>query len=240
MPTVNLGGSGLRILDPSLRREVGVDELYLHENQLTGLPEWLAELTELRILDLSHQPLKALPDLARLEQLEFLYVSDLAITELPATLGELSSLLYLGATDNGLTSVPDSLGRLGNLIELRLYGNRLTGLPDTYGDLAKLRELHLDRNAIERLPATFDQLTELRVLSLRANALSDFPVQLSRLANLRHLDLRANRLTQLPDLPPDAFPALEKLDLRWLDVPVVPEWVHGLRRRGCAVYRTAA
>jgi Leucine-rich repeat (LRR) protein len=240
MPTVNLGASGLQFLDSALRQRAGIDELYLHENALTELPEWLAEFTDLRILDLSHQPLKAIPDLGRLKQLEFLYVSDLAIAELPATLGDLSSLLYLGATDNDLTSVPDSLGRLGNLIELRLYGNRLTELPEAYGDLAQLRELHLDRNAIERLPATFDQLTELRVLSLRANALTDFPVQLSRLPHLRQLDLRANRLIRLPDLPSDAFPALEKLDLRWLDLPAVPEWVHNLRHRGCAVYRTAA
>ncbi|MGY4772588.1 leucine-rich repeat domain-containing protein [Kribbella sp. CWNU-51] len=239
MPTVNLGGAGLQVLDSGLRQQAGVDELYLHENQLTELPEWLGELTELRILDLSHQPLKALPDLGRLQRLEFLYVSDLAITELPPTLGALTSLLYLGATDNGMTSVPESLGRLGNLIELRLYGNRLTELPESYGDLANLRELHLDRNAIDRLPATFDQLTELRILSLRANALTDFPVQLSRLPHLRHLDLRANHLTYLPDLPPNAFPALEKLDLRWLSLPAVPEWIHNLHDRGCAVYRTA-
>lgn len=240
MPTVNLGASDLEFLDPALRQQAGTDELYLHENQLRELPAWLAEFTELRILDLSHQPLKAIPDLSRLKRLEFLYVSDLAVAELPATLGGLSSLLYLGATDNGLTSVPESLGRLRNLIELRLYNNRLTELPASYGNLANLRELHLDRNPINQLPATFDQLTELRILSLRANALTDFPVQVSRLPHLRHLDLRANHLTRLPDLPPDAFPALEKLDLRWLDIPAVPEWVHGLQDRGCAVYRTAA
>lgn len=238
MSTVNLGASGLRSLDVRLREQDAVDELYLHENQLTELPDWLGEFTELRVLDLSHQPLKAIPDLSRLKRLEFLYVSDLAITELPPTIGNLSSLQYLGATDNGLTSVPASLGRLSELIELRLYGNRLTELPTTYGDLASLRELHLDRNAIQRLPATFDQLTELRVLSLRANALTDFPAQLSRLPNLRHLDLRANHLTQLPDLPPDAFPALEKLDLRWLSLPSTPDWVHALHHRGCAIYRT--
>jgi Leucine-rich repeat (LRR) protein len=128
-----------------------------------------------------------------LKQLEFLYVSDLQITE----------------------------------------------LPDTYGDLRALRELHLDRNAIERLPSTFDRLTELRVVSLPANALTEFPVQLRRLPLLRHLDLRANRLDSLPDLAPDAFPALEKLDLRWLDLPVIPEWVNA-RHRGCTIYRTAA
>lgn len=77
-------------------------------------------------------------------------------------------------------------------------------------------------------------------MSLRGTALTEFPVALSRLPRLRHLDLRANRITWLPDLGPDAFPVLEKLDLRWLDLPVVPEWVHALERRGCLVYRTAA
>ena len=93
---------------------------------------------------------------------------------------------------------------------------------------------------MNRLPDTFDQLTELRVLSLRANAVTDFPVQLARLPRLRQLDLRANRITRLPDLGPDAFPALEKLDLRWLDLPAVPEWVHHLEHRGCLTYRTTA
>jgi hypothetical protein len=55
MPTVNLGASGLQFLDSALRQRAGIDELYLHDNELTELPEWLAEFTELRILDLRHR-----------------------------------------------------------------------------------------------------------------------------------------------------------------------------------------
>jgi hypothetical protein len=56
-----------------------------------------------------------------------------------------------------------------------------------------------------------------------------------RLHELRQIDLRGTPLAHLPAAIA-ALPRLEKLDLRWVNLPA-PTWLLTLEARGCLVYR---
>ena len=60
-----------------------------------------------------------------------LYLSDLSLSVLPESLGQLTNLETLELSGNGLSVLPESLGQLTNLEELNLSGNGLSVLPES-------------------------------------------------------------------------------------------------------------
>ena len=105
-----------------LKRSIGIEEaetriryalqtkspiLTLNRLYLSTLPESIAQLTDLRTLDLAHNQL----------------------TELPEWLGQLTKLRCIFAADNEITKLPNSLKRCKSLKYLFLHGNEALGLP---------------------------------------------------------------------------------------------------------------
>ena len=102
----------------------------------------LADLPNLRELDLSERRLAAVPqDVFALSALERLWLARNALAEMPAALAQLPALLYLNLDGNRLTAVPAALGAAPKLRYLRLNDNQLTALPDGLGALKELRRL---------------------------------------------------------------------------------------------------
>jgi hypothetical protein len=56
-----------------------------------------------------------------------------------------------------------------------------------------------------------------------------------KLSELRLIDLRGNPIASLPAAIA-TLPLLEKLDLRWVEMLVLPPWIASLEQRGCLVY----
>ncbi|HEY6252939.1 MAG TPA: leucine-rich repeat domain-containing protein, partial [Candidatus Angelobacter sp.] len=77
-------------------------------NQLSVLPDSIAQLTHLENLDLSGNQL----------------------TTLPGSIARLAHLRYLNLTNNRLTVIPSWLAELPNLSLLFLHGNPDLGIPD--------------------------------------------------------------------------------------------------------------
>ena len=67
----------------------------------------------------------------------------------------LTDLQELWLWGNALTRVPARLDRLVALRMLHVHGNRLETLPDAVGKLTDLQRLDLTVNRLTRLPATF-------------------------------------------------------------------------------------
>lgn len=112
--------------------------------------------------------------------------------------------LILG--DLAIQEVPDSIGDLTGLTDLDLEslhfeqrGSNLSTLPTSIGCLIKLRSIDVSGNQITWLPVSIRQLAALETFDLANNLLTRLPRSIGRLPNLRHLNVALNHLTDLPD-----------------------------------------
>ena len=82
---------------------------------------------------------------------EALDLSGLALTELPADIGELYQIAELNVSNNRLTALPNTLQRLEYLETLRLSNNRLDHLPEVLASLSYECTVWVDGNDISPL-----------------------------------------------------------------------------------------
>ncbi|RJP51705.1 MAG: hypothetical protein C4583_08075 [Anaerolineaceae bacterium] len=93
-------------------------------------------------------------------------LSNMELTELPPSLGQLTQLTSLNLSDNQLTALPPSLGQLTQLRELDLSRNQLTILPEWIGNFTELRRFALYDNKIKFLPSSMENFANLELLHL--------------------------------------------------------------------------
>jgi hypothetical protein len=133
-------------------RVTGISLLF---NNLEGeLPESIAQLTQLRILELSFNKLSgSLPEsLGSLRNLETLAFNGNNLSgTIPASLGQLAQLKNLHLSSNHFTGVlPVELGNLTNIEVFNVFDNELTGsLPEEIAANLGLRELIVAENDFE-------------------------------------------------------------------------------------------
>jgi len=202
----------LQIIEKAARNKE--TRLNLRNNQLTTLPEAIAQLSNLSGLDLGYNQLTTLPEaIAQLSNLTVLDLSNNQLTTLPEAIAQLSNLSLLDLSDNQLTTLPEAIAQLSHLTVLYLSNNQLTRLPEAIAQLSHLTVLYLSDNQLTRLPEAIAQLSNLSWLNLSDNQLTRLPEAIAQLSNLRVLDLRNNQLTTLPEAIKQ-LSQLEKLDLR--------------------------
>jgi internalin A len=153
-------------------------------------------------LDLSNMKLTELPDsLGQLTQLQTLSVNLNLLTSLPESLGNLSNLKSLNIGSNKFTSLPVKIEKLTQLSVLKFYGNRLSEIPSWISHL-KLKELIIgDSNGgipFDELPSTIRELTVLETLWLGKCELRTLPEWIGELPALKSLWCFNNNLTDLP------------------------------------------
>lgn len=102
-------------------------------------------------------------------------LSGLGLTEVPESVAKVSQLQALYLDDNQLTTLPESVVRLSRLQVLGLSNNRLTTLSKSIARLSQLRELHLDTNRLAVLPEALRKLTRLERLYLHGNEALGLP-----------------------------------------------------------------
>jgi hypothetical protein len=197
--SLTLAGLDLDEVPDSVRGLTTLTGLYLYTNRLTGLPDWLGELSGLQRLSVMNNQLERLPEsLTQLTGLTTLGLSFNTLRTVPEWLGDLPALTHLDLTVNGLSELPASLGRLTGLDSLVLAGNWLTRLPDPLTGLAELTKLNVNHNELAALPDAIGDLRALTTLNLSVNRLTDLPASFSELGALTSLDLSHNRFTTAP------------------------------------------
>lgn len=100
--------------------------------------------------------------------------------------------------EGALTELPASIGNLQELEHVELSYNRLNELPPSFSQLSQLKHADLSVNFIKTLPAEIGHLAALRVLDVRFNRIEHLPVSIGQCQKLTKLDLGSNRLKELP------------------------------------------
>ncbi|OCF45936.1 hypothetical protein I317_00023 [Kwoniella heveanensis CBS 569] len=115
---------------------------------LTFLPSLLASLApSLVVLDLSNNDLSFIPDaLAQCTALEEIDLSSNPIRQVPSFIGDLVALRVLAVDDCSLQSLPGEISQLGGLHTLCARRNKLVSLPSWLCLLGHLETLKVDGN----------------------------------------------------------------------------------------------
>jgi Leucine-rich repeat (LRR) protein len=166
-------------------------------NALTALPDGLADLVRLRVLNIAENSFTSLP----FEKLQGLPLTELLAaknklsgTLIPAAVDELPNLQILDITSNSLTSlnVSGSL-KLPVLHQLSCSCNRLTSLPDM-SSWVSLLTLAAEDNNIEVIPEGFVTLPKVKNVDFNGNNLRILDDRIGGMASLDILRVGGNPL----------------------------------------------
>ncbi|BDA43408.1 probable LRR receptor-like serine/threonine-protein kinase [Coccomyxa sp. Obi] len=139
------------------------------------LPEDIANLTELTVLDLEHNQLRSQLSeaLGRLSNLQVLRLGyNRFYGDVSPKWADMRYLRILDVRQNALTGVlPPAWGALENLESLLVDHNSLSGyLPPSFGSLHQLRVLSLGNTAlVGALPTSWGNMTSLQALDVSDN-----------------------------------------------------------------------
>ncbi|SDF43899.1 MULTISPECIES: leucine-rich repeat-containing protein kinase family protein [unclassified Duganella] len=135
---LDLSGNALSTLPDDLHRLHKLRIIFCSDNQFTGLPAVLGSCPALSMIGFKANRIRHVPAAALPAQLRWLVLTDNAIEELPAELGERPQLQKLMLAGNRLRALPASMAQLHKLELLRIASNQLTGLPDWLLSLPRL------------------------------------------------------------------------------------------------------
>ena len=166
------GGQSALAKKTEMARKTG--SLSLRSLDLEKVPdERLLSIPNLRILDLSHNKIKALTArIGALKHLTALTLDHNKLRALPEGLCTLTALETLSATHNALQSLPAAFGSLTKLKKLALEHNALAALPESIGGCRALGTLNVSHNALATLPAGLGQCTAILALDASHNKLA--------------------------------------------------------------------
>lgn len=164
---------------------------------MPGTPSATLSLSILSDQDIAKGPFPTY--LTRIEGLTTFDAAGMGFTELPDSIGVMTTVDDLDLGGNLFTELPESLGNLTELIVLRLAKNQLRSVPESLGNLSKLKSLNISNNELPNVPASLGNLANLRKLKLSNNRLTEIPETFGNLGELEELNLSNNELTTLPE-----------------------------------------
>jgi internalin A len=145
---------------------------------------------------------------AQLTGADQLDLSDLDLSSVPESVGDLFDLRTLKLAGNKINAIPEFISRLSNLRILDLSRNRITTIPVSLACLENLERLDLESNWIgtisesfarrATIPASFARLTNLKYLNLSSNQIESIPDFFGALTRLEFLHLSDNHITEIP------------------------------------------
>lgn len=186
-------------VDDGITNLSNLESLDLQRNALTLLPDALADLVRLRVLNITENKFKSLPfeTLRRLPLTEiFAAKNNLTGSLVAEEVDELPLLQILDVTANALTSLAASgTLKLPALHQLSCSVNRLTKLPNLESWTALLTIAAEDNN-IDSLPEGFTSLQKLKNVDFNGNNLRVLDDRIGAMENLDVLRISGNPLRE--------------------------------------------
>lgn len=213
---------------PTLPANLEIANLAL--NNLSDLPG-LEQLTQLKSLQASYNPIASLPDLSG-TQIETLYISGCQLSALPLLPSTVTTIVatdclfagsitlpdglhYASLDNNSLTGI-QNLSDMTQLTTLRLSNNQFASLD--IGHLTLLTLLNVSGNSLNSITG-LQNLTALASINCDNNNISDLSA-VSELPNLVTLSAKNNALTIAPDF--FAYPSLRNVYLDDNQITALP------------------
>lgn len=224
---LNLYKFDLSSIPEPIRNLLRLKKLGLKRNNLTAVPDWLAELEELEEINfddnvdekglLSEKMKETFYEGRRLPPEEIQFLNDLKMQGTP--LFEESSvrsgghgfvlkdghIVELGIASEEKIEIPESIKNLRHLVMLSITDFGIQKMPKTLSEVTSLKYLYLNNNGWTDLLDVFPDiealanLEELEVLDLRDNQLKTIPEAIGKLQSLKRLNLNSNKINDIPE-----------------------------------------
>lgn len=168
---------------------------------LTNIPEEIGKyLKTLKAISFASNNLTTLPDsIAELTNLSELNLLKNKLTKLPERIGFLCSLQTLFVGNNCIEYLPITFGALNLLNRVDLECNNLKVLPENLDNMLSCTSLIVNNNQLIRLPKCISRMPSLTSLSVAHNNISYIPLELTNSKTLRTIRMSRNKLTHLPE-----------------------------------------
>lgn len=206
---------------------------YYDRRKIKVIPSHLTMFTNLQSLGLYCQGITRIPNcIAQLSQLDILDLQSNQIANIPPECCELPYLKVLNLTCNKVTLLPAAFINLVSLEYLYLNENSIREIPGGLCKIPHLKELSLNTNKISEISKKIYKVSSLQYLSLNDNQITSFPItsfwkKKSKLDNLTYLDLSHNLIKQIPS--PGKIKNLIKLKLYDNCIKEIPFSISQLR-----------
>jgi len=180
--------------------------LDLSNQKLSKLPNKIAELKELRMINLSGNTKlnleKTFEILSSLPKLEVILLDSLDLVNLPDNFKDLKKIKHVSLVNNPHLNFAHvfELLRDFDLEFLNLSHNNLTELPEEIGKISRLRDLKLSYNRLQlsELFLILADLPKLRSLWLNNNEIQTLPTEIVAIRRITYFYLDNNRLSDFP------------------------------------------
>lgn len=198
--------------------EQDITTLDWHNRKCTGFPKAIAQLKQLRKLDLADNFIQEIPDeIGELVHLEELSLRSCNLQTISEKIGLCKKLRTLNLDVNKQLTWPHAIGALSALERLTMQYIS-TPLPDIIADLDNLEEINMDNCYTKAQPAVpfptvLTKLKKLKRLNFRYNFVETLPDNFLQLQSLEVLNLRGCvvKSGHYPDL--SQLRLLKKLEL---------------------------
>lgn len=178
-----------------------VKRLFLHELELTEIPNSIYRYPNLEELYLSKNQIKEVNlDMTKLPKLTQIHLQGNQITSENFRISRNKSVFMLNLNENQLSGIPQQTSNCRRLNILWMGGNDLSKLVDRdFRRLKRVQDLNFYKTNIATLPSGIKKMKRLEVLDLYHNKLEVLPSSVFRLKRLTHLAIAHNQLSTLPD-----------------------------------------
>lgn len=188
-----------------------VQLLYLNDNKLTGLPEKLNRMTDLRMLDVAYNKINTLRSIQPIAPIQLLMDYN-KLAEIPADFCQTSDLELCTITDNELKQFPAFLSNMDTnytIEEIDLSMNKMHGFQEGFKGI-RAEQLKMSWNEMGRssnetgvkgeFPREFsDTKSEINYFVISANNIDTIKnAALKNMTYLQALDCSGNNLTDIP------------------------------------------
>jgi len=213
--------NNITAIGPEIAKGTGLEELLLYKNKIKTVDPAIAELKNLKTLNLFNNisgglaklPWPQLGTLSKLEELNLAANKMMMIPD-PAFAG-LSSLKILSLNDNRLVRL-GSLAPCTALEELRVYNNNLEEMPEL-GMSPELKILEINNNRVAKIaPGYFANTPALERLVANKNFIETISASLAGCMSLQFLQLQEQQEGKLAAFEDADWGALQKLETLFL------------------------